>query len=109
MITLLALSSWSPTRSSNGIMGLEGEDADRRDSVGGRDREQLWNQIAEHDDERKNREGRDPRGQVGDKRTLPNKDQAKNDQRHIDERVAEQEDVEDAARIIAEGPQEISQ
>ena len=59
--------------------GLEGEDADRRDSVGGRNRQQLWNQIAEHDDDAKNREGRNPRGQVGDERTLPNKDQAKND------------------------------
>ena len=89
--------------------GLEGEDTDRRDSIGGRDREQLGNQIAKQDDDRKNRERRDPRGQLGDERTLPNKDQTKDDERHIDERVAEQEDVEDAARILAECAQEISE
>ena len=44
---------------------------------------------------------------MGDEWTFPNEDQAKNDQRHVDHRVAEQEDVEHAARVVAEGPEEI--
>jgi hypothetical protein len=59
--------------------------------------------------DRKNDEGRDPDGEVGNERPLPDEDEAKNDERDIDEGVAKEENVQDAARIIAEGAQEIAE
>jgi hypothetical protein len=86
---------------------LESEDAEGRDPVCRGQREQFWDEIAEEYDERKNRQRRDPGWQMGDEGTFPNENKTQYDQGHVDHRVAEQEDVEHPARIIAEGPEEI--
>ena len=86
---------------------FEGENAQRRDPVRRRKGEQFWDEIAKEDDERKNGQRRDPGWQMGDERAFPNENKAEYDQWHVDHRVAEQEDVEHAARVVAEGPQEI--
>ena len=88
---------------------LEREHAHRRDSVGGRDREQFRDQIAEHNDDGENRRASRPTPARAIDRTFPNEDEAENDQRHVDERVAEEENVEDAPRVVAEEPEEIGE
>src|SRR4029077_723128 len=86
---------------------FEGENAQRRDPVRCRKGEQFWNEIAEEHDERENGQRRDPSWQMGDERTFPNENKTKYDQWHVDHRVAEQEDVEHAARVVAKGSEEI--
>ena len=54
-----------------------------------------------------NRERRQPGREMGDERSFPNQNETKHDERHVDHRVAEEEDVQDAPRILAEGTEEI--
>jgi len=46
---------------------------------------------------------------MGDERSFPDEHQAEDDQRHIDQRVAQQQNIEDAPRIIAKSAQEIAE
>jgi hypothetical protein len=89
--------------------GFEGEDAERRQSVRCGEGEQFRDQIAKQNDDgendRRGEPGRDARGQG----SRPDENEAKDDERHVGEDVAEQEDVQDAPRVLAEDVNEFLQ
>src|SRR5262249_55778106 len=85
---------------------LEREDPERRDAVGGGKGEQFWNQIAEHNHEREDRQGRDPCWEVSNQGTFPDENEAQDDQRHIYDRVAKEQNTQHSPGIVAKAAKE---
>ena len=106
-MAVLALSSRCPTRSSRGIRRLEGEDAERGKPIGRREREQFRNQITKQNDDREDDRGDDPLRDARSQRAFPDEEETEDDERNVHERVGEQENVEHAARIVAENLDEL--
>ena len=88
----------------------QGENADRGEAIRRGERDEFWDEIAEQNDNGEDRDRREPLGQLRrGERAFPEHDEAEDDERDIDDRVAEQEHVEDAARVIAKRLDEVLQ
>ena len=90
--------------------GAQSENADGRQTIRRGEREHFRDEVAEQNDDGKDGDGCEPlRHILACGRTFPEQKQAQDDQRHVHDGVAQEQDVEDAPRIIAEGLNEILQ
>ena len=72
-----------------------------------REREQLWNQITKQDDNGEDDRGYDPLRNASRERAFPEQEETEDDQRNVHERVGEQENAQNASRIIAKNLDEL--
>src|SRR5947207_9669339 len=87
----------------------EGEDTERGKAVGSREGEKFGDQITAQNNDRENYRGGEPLGNLCRKRPFPDEKEAENNQRNVYHHIRKQENVENAARIVAESLDEMFQ
>ncbi len=92
-----------------GHQRFQSEDAQSGKAVGSRERQEFRDQVTKQNDDRKDDGGGEPLGNARGERSFPDQEKTEHDQGNVDERIREQENVEDTPRVVAEDPDELLQ
>ena len=88
---------------------LQGEHADGGKAIGSGEGEQFRDQVAQQNHDGEDDRGRQPLRHARGEGILPKNEETQHDQRNLDQPVAQQEDIKDAARIVAKDLDELGQ